>query len=98
MGTEFAGIIRQSADFEIPFEPESNIVCYRYIGTGKTDQELNILNQEIRKKLVESGKFYIVQTQIGSITYLRSAIMNPFTTKQDLNELLQEIRRLGESG
>jgi len=95
LGRQFADLVKEAADFELPYEPDSNIVCYRYIGSGKTDPELNILNRDIRKKLIESGKFYIVQTQINSITYLRSVLMNPFTSKKDMEDLLNEIRLLG---
>lgn len=98
LGREFAELILKATDFEIPYEPESNIVCYRYILRGKTDHELNQLNADIRRKIVESGKFYIVQTRIGNKTYLRSVLMNPFTSKSDMEELLAEIRRCGESG
>ncbi|TSA31089.1 MAG: pyridoxal-dependent decarboxylase [Porphyromonadaceae bacterium] len=98
LGREFAAIISQGADFELPYEPESNIVCYRYIGSGKTDHELNRLNADIRRKIIESGKFYIVQTQIDNKTYLRSSLMNPFTSKSDMEELLEEIRMYGKSG
>lgn len=98
LGREFASVISQSADFELPYEPESNIVCYRYIGSGKTDDELNRLNADIRRKIIESGKFYIVQTQIDNKTYLRSVLMNPFTSRSDMEELLKEIRKYGKSG
>jgi L-2,4-diaminobutyrate decarboxylase len=96
LGTRFAQIIKGSGDFELPYEPESNIVCYRLMVPGKSDAELNALNAEIRKVLIESGKFYIVQTQIASKTYLRSAIMNPFTSDKEFLELLAEIRLLGK--
>lgn len=98
LGRVFAAIISRSADFELPYQPESNIVCYRYKGSGKSDDELNSLNADIRKKLVESGRFYVVQTQINSKTYLRSALMNPFTSESDMEELVQEIRMYGKSG
>jgi L-2,4-diaminobutyrate decarboxylase len=94
LGPEFARLISKADDFELPFFPESNIVCYRYIGTGKPDEELNLLNASIRKGIIESGKFYIVQTQIDNKIYLRSALMNPFTSISDMEELLEEIRIL----
>ncbi|MFA6126931.1 MAG: aminotransferase class I/II-fold pyridoxal phosphate-dependent enzyme [Bacteroidales bacterium] len=98
LGKEFASIIKKTPDFELPYEPESNIVCYRYLGARLGETALNQLNAAIRKKLTKSGKFYIVQTQIDNKTYLRSALMNPFTTAKDLEELLEEIRRVGQSG
>ncbi len=98
LGREFAAIISGLSDFELPYLPESNIVCFRYIGAGKTDTELNQLNADIRRKTIESSKFYIVQTQIDNKTYLRSALMNPFTSIKDMKELLEEIRKYGTSG
>jgi L-2,4-diaminobutyrate decarboxylase len=97
LGREFADFIGGLADFDLPYQPESNIVCYRYTIAGKTDEELNRLNSEIRRKIIESGKFYIVQNQIDNKTYLRSAMMNPFTARSDMEELAGEIRRYGES-
>ncbi len=97
LGKVFADLIRKATDFELPYDPESNIVCYRYVETGKSEKELNSLNADIRRRLIESGKFYVVQTQIAGITYMRTAIMNPFSTEQDLQELLMEIRILAKS-
>ena len=98
LGKVLASLISQSADFELPYQPESNIVCYRYIRSDKSDVELNQLNADIRKKLIESGKFYVVQTTIDNKTYLRSAMMNPFTSETDMEELILEIRMYGQSG
>lgn len=98
LGREFAEIIRRSGDFELPYMPETNIVCYRYAGPGIPESGLDMLNAGIRRKIIESGRFYIVQTQIDNKTYLRSTIMNPFTSKKDMEELLDEIRGYGRSG
>ncbi len=98
LGSVFASLISQSADFELPYQPESNIVCYRYIGSGKSEDEINKMNAVIRRKLIESGKFYVVQTHINNKVYLRSSLMNPFTTETDMEELIREIRIYGQSG
>lgn len=95
LGREFASLISREQDFELPYEPQSNIVCYRYIGSGGPDQQINELNAHIRRTLIESGRFYVVQTQIDNKIYLRSAIMNPFTTGTEFRELLDEIRKIG---
>lgn len=98
LGKEFASLLTSAPDFELPYEPVSNIVCYRFLMPGKTEDELNLMNAQIRKKIIESGKFYIVQTLIDNKVYLRSAIMNPFTTHNDMEALLDEIRISGKSG
>jgi L-2,4-diaminobutyrate decarboxylase len=97
LGALFASLISRNGDFELPYQPQSNIVCYRYIGAGGTEAEINQLNRTIRTRIIESGRFYVVQTQIDGKVYLRSALMNPFTRESDLEELLEEIRILGKS-
>lgn len=92
LGKVMASLIARQKDFELPYQPETNIVCYRYVGSGGTEEELNRLNSDIRRELIEGGKFYIVQTHIDGKVYLRSSLMNPFTSETDLEELLEEIR------
>jgi L-2,4-diaminobutyrate decarboxylase len=89
LGKQFAEMIEFHPNFELGVNPECNIVCFRLKG------EQNSENQEVRQKLLEDGKFYIVQTSLRERTYLRVSLMNPLTTVEDLRELLEEICRLG---
>lgn len=93
LGKTFADMIRQKPDFELAIEPVTNIVNFRYINAPA--ETLNELNSNIRQALLASGKFYIVQTMLQGKRYLRTTIMNPLTTKQDLAALLAEIEQLG---
>lgn len=88
----FAKIIQQRPEFELAIEPQANIVNFRYVAAP--EEKLNELNSAIRQKLLESGKFYIVQTMLGNKRYLRTSIMNPLTTEATLRSLLDEIVRL----
>ncbi|TAH29304.1 MAG: aminotransferase class I/II-fold pyridoxal phosphate-dependent enzyme [Cytophagales bacterium] len=85
LGKQFATIIEEHPKFELGVNPECNIVCFRV--KDKDDAEI----QSIRQKLLEKGKFYIVQTILRERTYLRISLMNPLTTLQDLKDLLEEI-------
>ena len=87
---EFASIITKSSDFEIAVKPESNIICFRYLKNGVRD--LDLLQKQIRKNILKDEKFYIVQTQLKEGLYLRCTIVNPFTSIDDLKELLEVIR------
>ncbi|MBN2416109.1 pyridoxal-dependent decarboxylase [bacterium] len=86
---EFARMIADSSDFETAADPESNIICFRY--TGK-EAPLDAMQKEIRKKVLQSGRYYIVQTEINGGFWLRCTIINPNTTGDDLAGLLQLIR------
>jgi L-2,4-diaminobutyrate decarboxylase len=87
LGKQFAEMIEVHPRFELGVIPECNIVCFRL----KDKQDIEI--QEIRQKLLNDGKFYIVQTILREKTYLRVSLMNPLTTIEDLVELLEEICR-----
>ncbi len=92
LGRIFAKIIKSRSNFELAVEPESNIVCFRL---NPSNKDLNELNSSIRKQLLQEGKFYIVQTTLKENVYLRVSLMNPLTTENDLNALLDEIERIG---
>ena len=79
MGKEFSKIIKAEKDFELAIPPMSNIVCFRYITNGLDTSELNGLNAKIRQTLLEDGEFYIVQTKLRGVQYMRVTVMNPFT-------------------
>ena len=92
LAKEFAILIDKSGDFEIALEPASNIVCFRYTPPKLNGSELDELNAAIRDRLKQEGEFYIVQTILDGTVYMRTTLMNPFTTIKDLTELLERIR------
>lgn len=93
-GKLFAGLIRDHGSFELALEPKTNIVCFRYTDDSMDDDTLNRINLKARSKLVEDGRFYIVQTTIKNRTYLRTSLMNPFTGKKEMSGLLDHIINL----
>ncbi|MEV7005590.1 pyridoxal-dependent decarboxylase [Streptosporangium sp. NPDC051022] len=72
--------------FDFPYEPESNIVCFRY-GTG--DQAA------IRERLTADGDFHLTSAEIGGVRHLRVTVMAPATDDKTLEALLD---RIGEPG
>jgi len=68
------------------------IVNFRYVNIQ--DHDINDLNAKVRRKLITSGSFYIVQTRINGALYLRTTIMNPLTKVSDLDALLMGIEEI----
>lgn len=87
---EFYSIISDTEDFECPYFPESNILCFRYTkGSESNDFQLNLRNE-----IVKRGDFYITSTEIGGIRYMRFTVMNALTTTKHITDLLKEIRKI----
>ncbi|MEZ6123724.1 MAG: aminotransferase class I/II-fold pyridoxal phosphate-dependent enzyme [Planctomycetaceae bacterium] len=87
--------VESAADFSACHIPECNIVVFRYLPPHIANQPLEIQNEfqrHVRRQLVHSGKFYIVQTTLDGVQALRLTVMNPLTTESDLIRLLNTIR------
>lgn len=95
LGHKFAAMIEEIPEFEIAVVPDSNIVCFRVVDNDIV--KANKLNRNIRQAILEDGTFYIVQTILNDKVFLRVSIMNPFTTENDLKELLTKITLLKTS-
>jgi len=93
LARRFAEMLIDASDFELAIQPDTNIVCFRYTPEGAT--ELDGLNAAIRKQLVNSGAFYIVQARLPKGLYLRVTLLNPLIEEKHLHALLEEIRRIG---
>ena len=68
-------------------------VCIRYTANGI---EHNVLNKELRDRLVKSGKFMISQSKIRENIILRPVIANSSVGKKTIDELIDEITRIGD--
>jgi L-2,4-diaminobutyrate decarboxylase len=105
---EFAALLRAADDFELACEPESNIVCFRHVprdrraaaAARRGDGDLDALQAAVRRHVNASGAFYLVQTRLPAGAappgvYLRTTLMNPFTSASDLAALLDAVRAAG---
>jgi L-2,4-diaminobutyrate decarboxylase len=77
--------------FEALMAPESNIVCFRLIPPGVSEAALDPLQAQVRETVVQGGRFYLVKTQLNGRLYLRTTLMNPFTTAADFDTLLETL-------
>jgi L-2,4-diaminobutyrate decarboxylase len=90
LARRFAGALRRADDFELATEPSCNIVCFRYAPAGHAVSDAS--HDQIRERLVASGKFFLTRTALRGKTHLRVTLMNPRTTLDDLEALLEAIR------
>lgn len=94
LAKSFHAMLAAHPSFESACDPESNIVCFRHLPSGMSGNELDAHNANLRRRLVETGKFYIVQTVLRGATWMRCSLMNPFTDGPNLEEMLKEIEAL----
>lgn len=83
-------------DFEVLHEPESNILCFRYLGPpGLAEALRDDLNLRLRTAYNRSGDGWITTTVLGGRRVLRVTLMNPRTTPDDLAAVVAGLARTG---
>jgi L-2,4-diaminobutyrate decarboxylase len=95
--SEFHAMLSDAPDFEPLHLPECNILCFRYLPKhleGASKEKISDFQAAVRKKLIQAGDFYITATRIEGAMVLRVTIMNPLTSREHLEALMQAIRRL----
>lgn len=91
----FAERLAREPDFELALPPQCNIVCFRHRPEGATD--LDELQSALRRRMIEDGSFYLVQTRLPAGIFLRVTIINPATSDADLDALVYRLREAAQS-
>jgi len=90
--SDLYGLIERHPSFETFHAPESNILCFRFVGDGRSDDAaLDLLNKELRERFNRSGVGWITTTVLNGRRVLRVTIMNPRTRAEHLQRLLDGL-------
>lgn len=98
LGQVLYGKLCDAADFQPVHDPQCNIVVFRHVPQtlrGAAPERLGRFQLDLRRRLVESGQFYIVSTNLDGVGALRVTIINPLTTPAHLDQLLDALRAHG---
>ncbi|MFC4818385.1 pyridoxal phosphate-dependent decarboxylase family protein [Flavobacterium sp. GCM10023249] len=91
-----AAYLNQRNDFEIIHQPEISAVVFRYTPyTGNNASYCN-LNSYIRKAIFNEGKAIITSTKVKDEVFLKFTLLNPLTTTQDIEEVIELIIQHGQ--
>ncbi len=98
LGQTFYEKLTAAEDFVPLHEPQCNIVVFRHIPAELRDapsERIGDFQLELRRRLIESGEFYIVPSKHQGVGALRVTIINPLTTAAHLDQLMDALRRQG---
>lgn len=89
----FQRTFNKHPNFNSPYIPQSNILCFQYTKFGID----NNFQLALRNEVVNRGNFYITSSEVRGIRYLRLTVMNPLTTEQHILGLMEEIVEVAAS-
>jgi glutamate/tyrosine decarboxylase-like PLP-dependent enzyme len=88
-------LVEKTPELELLAPVALNIVCYRYVVPGWSDEQLNPLNAELLIRLQESGVAVPSNAMINGRYALRVANTNYRSTREDFDLLVGESVRQG---
>ena len=72
-----------------------NIVCFRFVDSGLSEDQLNELNAELLIRLQESGAAIVSNSTLKGKYSLRASNTNHRTRQEDLHILVDEVVKIG---
>jgi aromatic-L-amino-acid decarboxylase len=88
-------------DFEaLPVVPDLSVVCFRHLPGGRgaalamDPAALDAHQDRLQAALEASGEGWLTTTRLRGSTWLRAGIVNYLATEDDIDHLLDELRRL----
>ncbi len=90
--------LRKSPKWEVVSAATLAVINFRYnpIQTNLSEKELDTLNQEISKGVLQSREALLVTTVLQNQIVLRMCLINPRTTLDDVKETLTLCEKIGD--
>jgi aromatic-L-amino-acid decarboxylase len=92
-----AARVREHAELELMAPVRLNVVCFRYVGRGGGQTDLDALNRAVLVRLHESGLAVPSYTVLQGAYALRVAITNHRSRRSDFDLLVDEVLRHGRA-
>lgn len=102
LADEAAASIAARPDFELACEPTLSTVVFRYLPAGgdpDTDHDGDpaAVNAHVRERLLYESEAVLARTDVAGDTYLKMTLLNPRTTVEDIDRVLDAVSDYGSS-
>ena len=91
-----ADLVQEEQELELTAPVPLNVVCFRFVGAGLSESDLNDINKRILVRLQEAGVTAPSGTQIKGRFVLHVAITNHRSRREDFVTLVREVIRAGD--
>ena len=88
-------LLQKTPGWEIISPAQLGVINFRYVPHGNTTPaEIDAYNQEISRKITESGFAQIYTTELNGQKVLRMCTINPRTTEKDICDTVNLLKQL----
>ena len=85
--------LKQDPIFEIVRKPFLNFFCFRLVLEGKTEDQLNDINERYLRRINDSGEAYLSHTRIENRYVIRVVIGQTYVRKHHVNNLYSILQK-----
>jgi L-2,4-diaminobutyrate decarboxylase len=85
MATTAARMLGEHPDLEVPYEPESTIVCFRHVASDDAGQ------LAIRDRLLADGRYHLSSAVVDGRRHLRLVVSAPDTGEATIAALVDAV-------
>jgi glutamate/tyrosine decarboxylase-like PLP-dependent enzyme len=90
-----ADCVRAAPDLELTAPPGLSVVCFRVAGPSHEDEgAIAAVNRTVLDRLQLGGEAFLSGTELRGRFTLRACIVNYRSTRQDIDVMLDAVRRL----
>jgi glutamate/tyrosine decarboxylase-like PLP-dependent enzyme len=89
-----AARIEAEPTLELGIAPVLPIVCFRTVAEGRTDEELDDLNERLMEAIRREGRVFPSNAEIGGRYFIRACISNFRTEAEQMDELVEAAVRI----
>ncbi len=82
-------------NFELVLGPSLNIVCFRYLPAGISAYQADKLQERLQLLMFSRGRAFVSLSSLFDKKVLRAVLMNPRTSVQDMEFMLNEVEYCG---
>jgi glutamate/tyrosine decarboxylase-like PLP-dependent enzyme len=97
LAQHLAKLVEASPELELMAEVPLNIVAFRFNPGGKSEEELDRLNQKLGAAVLADGQFLVGTSRLGPRTIFRPAFSNWRTRIEDVDAFADTVVALGRS-
>lgn len=83
--------VLEDDQFELMNDPQLNIVSFRYNPGGMSDENLDVLNEQLGEAVLADGRYLVGTSRMGARTIFRPAFSNWRTRTEDIDEMFEML-------
>jgi aromatic-L-amino-acid decarboxylase len=97
LAREFATWIAARDDFEVMAPVPFGLVCFRFRPAGRSEAELDRLNQQLLEQVNETRRFYLTHTRLGGRYVIRLVVGQRTTKREHVEAVWREIQKAAKA-